>query len=258
MINIDTLAYSSKLKHKNPMEKIFLALLTMGVCLWADSIVVSLIVLSIMTWLTVCKGKTPLKIYSKLLLIPITFLSLGTLAIAVEINSYPQEMILSVGLLGMVIGISETGILSAVKVFLRALAAVSCLYYLSLSTPMSELLSALRKLKIPSLLLDLMNLVYRMIFIFLETVAVIHTAQKSRLGYVNLIASYRSLAGLVSSLFAQAYKKSDEMFTALEARGYRGEIHVLELPYENDRTSYIKAVIFNLLLIISVLFLNVL
>ena len=257
MINIDTLAYSSKLKHKNPMEKLFLALLTMGVCLWADSIVVSLTVLAVMTWFTVSKGKTPLKIYSKLLLIPVTFLSLGTLAIAVEVSSYPQEMILSVGLMGMVIGISETGILSALSVFLRALAAVSCLYYLSLSTPMFELLSALRKLKIPSLLLDLMNLVYRMIFIFLETMAAIHTAQKSRLGYVSLTASYRSLAGLVSSLFVRAYKKSDEMFTALEARGYSGELHVLELSYENDRTSYIKAVVFNSLLIIPGLFFNV-
>jgi hypothetical protein len=57
MFKIDKYAYASKLKRKDPMEKLIFAVLTLGVCLWADCIPVSVIILLLMAWVTVCLGK---------------------------------------------------------------------------------------------------------------------------------------------------------------------------------------------------------
>ena len=47
-----------------------------------------------------------------------------------------------------------------------ALSAVSCLYFLSLNTTMTDILEVLRKLHVPALLIELMLLIYRLFLYF--------------------------------------------------------------------------------------------
>ncbi|XCH79176.1 MAG: cobalt ECF transporter T component CbiQ [Candidatus Dehalobacter alkaniphilus] len=253
MINIDKYAYASKLNQKNPMEKITFALLTLCVCLWANSILLSLVVLLIMTWASVRKGGIPLPFFLKLMLLPMLFLILGVLMIAFQISNDPQQFVLSVPVFGTFLGFSKTGMETAVRLFFRALGAVSCLYYLSLNTPMVGLLSVLRKLKCPKLLVELMSLIYRFIFILMETAETMYTAQSSRLGYSSLKAGYHSLGALASTLFIRAYKRSEEIYTAMEARGYDGDISVLEETVPYSWKGFLPAVLMNAVMIVSVL-----
>lgn len=253
MINIDNYAYASKLKRKNPMEKVAFALLTLGVCLWGNSILLSLVVLLIMTWLSVRKGGIPLRFFLKLMLLPMSFLILGVLMIAFQISNDPQQFVMSVPVFGTFLGFSKIGIETAAQLFFRALGAVSCLYYLSLNTPMVDLLSVLRKLKCPKILVELMSLIYRFIFVLMETAETMYTAQNSRLGYSSLKAVYHSLGALASTLFIRAYKRSDEIYTAMEARGYDGDIEVLEELAPFSWQGFLPAVLINMILIGSVL-----
>jgi len=254
MVNIDNYAYISKLKNINPSEKLFFALLTMGVCLGANSTVISLAILLIMAWITVQKGGIPFKVFLKLMLVPLLFLIIGVLTIAITAADSPVSYIFSVRIFDTYLGVSKTGIVSATRLLFRALGAVSCLYYLSLNTPLIDLLSALKKLKCPILLLELMNLIYRFIFVLMETADTIYLAQNSRLGYSTIKSGYHSLGGLVSTLFVRAYKQSDELYTALEARGYDGgEIKVLEEQFQFGKAGYIKAAVINIFLIIAAL-----
>ncbi|MFZ5595829.1 MAG: cobalt ECF transporter T component CbiQ [Bacillota bacterium] len=256
MINIDQYAYISKLKQTSPMKKLLFALLTIGVCLWADSIIISLLVLIIMGWITVHKGGTPLVLFLKLLLVPMSFLIIGVLTIGINVSNNPAVFLFSVHVLGTHIGVSQAGIQNAARLFFKALGAVSCLYYLSLSTPMVDLLAALRRLKVPKLLVELMGLIYRFIFVLLETADTMFTAQNSRLGYSSLSSVYRSLAALASTLFVRACKRADELYTALESRGYDGELNVLEEPFQTHITEFIAPVAINLFLILTTLFLR--
>jgi cobalt/nickel transport system permease protein len=253
MLNIDKYAYASKLKEQNPLEKISFALLTLCVCLWANSILLSLVVLLIMVWVSVRKGRIPLSFFLKLMLLPMFFLILGVLMIALQISDNPTRFILSVPVFGTFLGFSQAGTETAIRLLFRALGAVSCLYYLALNTPMVDLLSALRKLKFPQLLLELMSLIYRFIFVLMETAETIYTAQNSRLGYSGLRAGYHSLGALVSTLFIRAYKRSEEIYTAMEARGYDGEIIVLEEPFPYSWMGFLPAVLINIILILTVL-----
>jgi len=250
LVNIDRYAYASRLKEIDPVQKVFFGVLTLGVCLWADSILVSLCVLLVMTGQSVVKGKIPLGDYLKLMGIPMSFLLLGVLAVAVEVTGNPQNMSAYLPFFGGYLGVSHMGLMVATGLFFRALGAVSCLYYVSLNTPMVDILSALKKLKCPQLFIELMLLIYRFIFVLMETAETMKIAQNARLGYVNVFVAYRSLGTLASTLFVRAYKRSEEMFTALEARGYTGEIHVLEETKEAHRQGYLMAVAINALLIV--------
>ncbi|UWG98460.1 cobalt ECF transporter T component CbiQ [Dehalobacter sp. DCM] len=253
MINIDKYAYASKLSKTNPMEKMALALLTLCVCLWANSILLSVTVLLIMSWLTVKKGGIPLPFFLKLMLIPMSFLILGVLMIAFQIVNDPHQFILAFPVFGFYLGFSKPGMETAIQLFFKALGAVSCLYYLSLNTPMVDLLSALRKLKCPQLMLEMMSLIYRFIFVLMETAETMYTAQNSRLGYSSLKAGYRSLGMLASTLFIRAYKRSDDMYTAMEARGYDGKIAVLEEIAPFSWRRFLATIIMNVGLITAVL-----
>jgi len=253
MFNIDKYAYSSKLRFQNPMEKLFCALLTLGVSVWADSIYISLLILCIMSWLTIKKGGTSPKIFLRLLLIPISFLIIGMIPIAFSISKDANRMVYSFSVFQSYIGISKIGAMQAIKIFFRSLGAISCLYYLSINTPMIDLLSALKRLGCPRFLVELMGLTYRFIFIIFEISNTMFIAQSSRLGYSNLKNGFRSMGALVSTMFIRSYKHAEDLYTALEARGYNGELNVLEGPYLSSFGGYIIPMVFNLLLIMATL-----
>lgn len=232
MISIDKLSYISQLRKVNPMEKFLFAILTMLLSIYLNNILTSVIVIILMGFITVYKGKIPLIPYFVLMLIPFGFLIIGVITIAINIGDYNSRTIFGVSILNVKFGCTSESIIESVKVLFRSLAAVSCLYFLSLSTPIIELLSVLKKLKVPKLFVELMSLIYRFIFIMLETVNMIYISQNSRLGYSNLKTSYNSLGKLIGALFLSSYKRSQDMYTALESRCYEGDINVIENTYK--------------------------
>ena len=253
MLNIDRYAYSSALKKQDPREKLVFALTTLGVCLWADSIIVASCICLIMTLITVLKGKIPLKFFLKLMFIPLAFLSIGVLTIAFDISSQKEQFIFAAEIFNRYMGVSKAGLLKATVIFFKALGGTACLYYLSLNTPMVDLLLALKKFRFPQLILELMGLIYRFIFVFMETASVMFTAQESRLGYTKLSLAYRSMGMLVSTLFIRAYKKSDELYTALESRGYEGDLQVLHEPFTSSLSNYFMIAGINSILVLIAL-----
>ncbi|RYD04039.1 hypothetical protein N752_16750 [Desulforamulus aquiferis] len=173
------------------------------------------------------------------MLLPMTFLLVGIIAIAVNIVQETSTLLWGVNLFSMTIGINYDSLYTAVNLFLRALAAVSCLYFLSLTTPLTEIISVLRRFKCPELLLDLMSLTYRFIFVLLETAEKIYTSQSARLGYASLRKGYQSTGSLATSLFVRTYKRSLDLYNTLEARCYNGKLEVLEQDYEVSKKIYL-------------------
>jgi len=254
MIGIDQLAFRSKLRNIAPGEKVFFAVLTLGVCLFAKSVLVPLIILGTMAFLVLIKGGVPFKDYCKLMFLPFSFLLIGVITIAVGISGDSQGLIFYVKIFGGYIGISKTGFASAFLLFFKALGAISCLYFLSLTTPMTDILNVAARLKIPPLIIELMGLIYRFLFILLETGATMLTSQDSRLGYSSVKASYRSLGALGATLFIRAYKRGDRVYTAMEARGYEGTLKVLEEEKPTRKLNYYLGLGYNIALMMLIFF----
>ena len=104
--------------------------------------------------------------------------------------------------MGCMSGLAPGGLRLAAEVTLRSLAATSCLVFLILTTPVAELVPMLGKLGVPRPVRELILLIYRLIFVFLERAFVGRQAQVARLGYDGPRRSIRSLGWLAGSLFS--------------------------------------------------------
>lgn len=207
-----------------------LVLLACAACLVARSWWVPFLVFILMMALTLGAARTPLRVYLRLLLAPAFFLLAGLLSVALSVSAgLPQEGYwVEIG--GVYLGFTGTGMAAARDLLWRAAGSVSCLYFLSLSTPMVDVIGLLRRCRVPVLFLEVMTLVYRFMFVLLETALAIRQAQALRLGYIAFGTAYRSLAVLAANLLLRAQQRSNVLYTALSVRGYHGRLDVLEAP----------------------------
>ena len=226
MLLIDKLSYQSKLRYVNASEKLVYSLLTLVLCVLSRSVKVAVLVFAVNGVLTVGKGGLPLFRYIKLLMIPLAFLAAGTAAVMINVSRIPMDAFALPAGEWYITGSCE-GIRCGLRLCITALSAVSSLYFLSLNTVMTDILCACRKLHFPSLLTELMLLIYRFIFVLFETASSITVSQQSRLGNRSFKTRIRSFGKLGSSLFILALKRSGALYDAMESRCYDGSIRVL-------------------------------
>lgn len=244
MIVIDKLCYQSKLRYENPGEKFAFALITLCICVMSRSIAVACIVLAVTGILTVWKGGIPVSRYLKFLTIPLAFLLLSTLAIVLNFKKTPLDLF-AIQLGSWYLTSSRAALQYAGQLILTALSAVSCLYFLAFSTPMPDILEVLRRLHCPKLLIELMLLIYRFIFILLNTASAISVAQECRLGNKDYKTALNSFGKLGSVLMIRAMSRSNRLYDAMEARCYDGSIRVLSETRPPKKKVIVAIVVFD-------------
>lgn len=224
---IDHYAYLSRMRSWNPQFKAAVAIVSLLFCIGADHEMVSGLVFLTMAAITILAGGYPWRNYITLLRIPIVFLLLGTAAIVTGFSPVPHgRAFLSVG--GVSLYLSEGGAELARGLILKALGALSAMYMLVLSTPASEIISVLRGLHVPKMILELMIMIYRFIFVMMDTQCCMKQAAESRLGYCDFKTSCRSFGRTAGNLFVVSLKKAGAYYDALTARCYDGELLFLE------------------------------
>lgn len=256
MLLIDQLSYSSKLRYKNPYVKAFFSVCTLMLCVITRSIIVSMITFLVMGSLTIIKGGTSFSHYNKLIKIPMVFIFLSTISIIVNISKVPLS---SVGfpVFGYYISISSDSCFFSARLFLTALSSVSCLYFLSLTTPMTDLLMVLDRLHFPPVLIELMMLIYRFIFILMEIANSLTISMKSRLGYKDFKTSCYSVGSLMAVLLLRSMQKASYLYDAMESRCYNGRINLLTNSYPITKKEIVFVGLFELMLLFIYIFLKV-
>ena len=139
-----------------------------------------------MSSFTIFAAKIPFSYYIKLLLLPSFFLLSGTLTILFSFakrDAILPPVLFSVKFRNWQVFISANNVDTVISLIFVVLSSISCLYFLTLTTPVQTILQVLRKLKVPQLLIEITEITYRFIFVFLETALKIYQAQNSRLGY---------------------------------------------------------------------------
>lgn len=255
MIIVDKLCYSSKLRRVNAEEKFAFAVLTLAACILSGSIAVTLPVLAATGVLTVRKGGIPLLYYLKLMAAPAVFLLLSTLAVIINVSKTPLHgFALPFG--SYYVTVSFRGLKQGARLILTALSSVSCLYFLSLSTPVTDILYVLKKLCVPDLILELMLLIYRYIFVMLRMASDITTSLHSRLGNHNLAAARKTFAAVAGSVFILSVRRSCALYDALEARCYSGTLRVLPENHPAKPSEIFCIAVFEILLYLAAIILK--
>lgn len=227
MISIDKLSYQSKLRDISADLKFSYAVLTLLICVITRWVPMALVVLSVNGYLTVMRGGVKRSRYLGYLGVPLAFLVVSTLSILLNFSQTPLDLF-AIPLFDGYVTASWAGLMQMLQLVLTALASVSCLYFLSFTTPMPDILGVLGTLHCPALVMELMLLIYRYIFVLLEVAHEIGVAQASRLGQRDYKTSVKSFVALVSAVFIRAMKKSTALYDAMEARCYDGTLHVLQ------------------------------
>ncbi len=231
---IDRYAYSNAIRELDPAQKGGLALIALLLCLALNQPAVGLLTLGWMFALNTLWARVPASVFGRALLAEAPFLLLSLVGVAVSVSLSPPLMpAVRIGPLWL--GSNAESVALATRLFTRALGCAAALNFLILTTPLLDLIELLRRLRVPETLIDLMSLTYRAIFVLLESLQRMATAQDARLGYAGPWRALRSAGLLGSQLFLDAYRRSQRLQMALESRGLAGPLRVLPLDYRRDR-----------------------
>ena len=121
------------------------------------------------------------------------------------------------------------GLAALLTILPRNLAATSCLLFLALTTPLPDLLSVLHRLRVPTIALELLLLVYSSIGALGAALARLNTAQESRLGSWRGRRGREVAALLGTALLVQVIERTHRQHQGLQARGWSGGT-LLSLP----------------------------
>jgi cobalt/nickel transport system permease protein len=230
-IQIDTLAYTNRLRWLPPEQKLLFASTVLIIATFAHPQVQVLIAVWMSVW-TIFYAGIPAKTYLRLLYFATLFwlTSLPALVInGVEISQghlVPSDAVSGLTFGSYFVYISHSGIEQALAILTRAIASLSCLYFIMLTIPFSELLQVLRRVGVPVILTELLLLMYRFIFVLLNTTAELWTAQQSRGGYRTFTTGMKSLALLIGQLLKRTLENYRQVSLSLAARGFNGELRV--------------------------------
>jgi cobalt/nickel transport system permease protein len=124
--------------------------------------------------------------------------------------------------------ITEQGARTAGLLFLRVTDSLSFGVLLVLTTPWNNLLAALRWLRMPSLIVDILGMTYRYIILLLHTANSMFLARRSRIiGGFSSGENRRWLTRALTTTMTKSQHLSEEVYLAMLSRGYQGEIRVL-------------------------------
>ena len=132
------------------------------------------------------------------------------------------------------LGIMKSDVFYALELMAVCIGSLSCLFFLSATTPLQDMIFLMRKSKSPWLFIELTVLIYRYIFIIGNMVSTTVLAQNCRLGNTTFKRKMKDMPQMITSVFIRALDKSNKMYEAMEARCYNGKIEVL---WESQKAS---------------------
>lgn len=232
---IDSYPYTNSLAKTSPTTKILFAASMLILSVLSPSPVVPITVFLIAVVLIILVAQIPGRFYLDLLIYPLMFAAVSCVFIALFFGNGTPLVQIAFPWFKWVI--YNNGIATAFTTFFRVLGAVSALFFLVLTTSMNDVFISLRKIRIPKILIEISLLIYRYIFVFMDVASKMNTAQKLRAGQTGWLKRIRSTSLLAGNLFIRTLEQGERTFIAMNARGYDGNIRVLEdQPKPNKAT----------------------
>lgn len=226
VFSIDILARRSALCSVNPALKVWSSVIVLMLCIAAQSPVMPLTLTLLLCFVTVQFGRISWHDYLSKFSLPAAFLLLSALALLWNFTPKAGGL-LDIPCFSGYLSILPAAQTAAQLVLARALGAMSCLYFLSLSTPIPEIIAVLRGAHVPNAITDLAILIYRYIFLLFDTYHRMRSAAESRLGFCGLRRSLRTTGQIYALLLSNSFHKASACFDAMESRCYDKEIRFL-------------------------------
>ena len=129
------------------------------------------------------------------------------------------------------VSISDAGLLRFGGIVARSLVSIQGAVLLTATTRFPDILHALRHLKVPAVLVSIIGFMYRYLFVLVDEVERLIRARAARSGRRPGLTGGGSLGWraavtghMAGQLLVRSLDRSDRVYNAMLARGYRGEM----------------------------------
>lgn len=135
--------------------------------------------------------------------------------------------------------VTHEGLQKITILCLRMGLSISWGYLLIMSTRWSEITFALRTLKVPAMIVSIMDMTYRYIFLLVRTASEMFEARQIRtVGKLSNKNNRRFIFRSIAVLFIKSTRISEDVYTSMLCRGYTGEVRALK-KYSIDKRDII-------------------
>ncbi|MEQ8466939.1 cobalt ECF transporter T component CbiQ [Coleofasciculus sp. E1-EBD-02] len=240
---IDTLSYKNNLRTLPPEQKLLFALAVLGIALIASPLTQVLISLWLAIW-TIGYAKIPIQSYLKLLGVSSLFFGMGLPALMIniiganQIDLVAHDQLGGIQLGGLYFYLSHSGWQEGVQIFIRSFACLSCLLFMLLTIPFLEIVQTLHRCQLPETIGDLLMLMYRFVFMLINTVIELQLAQQARGGYRTWKLAVKSTSLLVSQLLQRTIIRYQQFCLGLAARGFTDKFYWANGQHRNYSQRY--------------------
>lgn len=133
---------------------------------------------------------------------------------------------------------TDAGLLRFISIVIRSWLSVQMAILLTATTQFPDLMHALRHLHSPHLLVAIISFMYRYLFVLTDEAMRLLRAREARSarlpgrkGGGTLLWRAKTAGHMVGQLFLRSYERSDRVYNAMLARGYKGYFLTLN-PHE--------------------------
>jgi cobalt/nickel transport system permease protein len=211
---LDDAAWSSAWRRRSPGDKALLCLALVVCALvlppWPGSVLVGVTAVV----LALGPARVPARTFGRAVRLPLAFIAVGATTAVVQVD-------------GGGLGWAPDAAVRAGSLVGHALAGSAAVLLLAATTPMSDLLPALRRLRVPAAVVEVASVTYRLVFVLLESLRTIREAQTARLGYSSMRRSSRSSGALGAAVLTRSFDRARRLQAGLAGRGMETGLRVL-------------------------------
>ena len=153
------------------------------------------------------------------------------LAAVTVLFTIPGTAVATFSLFSRPITISDAGLIRFASIVIRSWLSIQGAIWLTATTQFPDLMHALRHLRVPRLLTAIISFMYRYLFVLADEAARLLRARQARSaapiggkGGGRLLWRARVAGGMVGQLFLRSFERSERVYNAMLARGYRGQL----------------------------------
>ena len=211
---VDDAAWASTWRRRSALDKLLLCgglvVCALALPAWPGSLLVGLVVVL----LALGPAGVPPRTFGRAVRWPVAFIAVGALTAVVSVD-------------GGGLGWAPDAAARAGSLVGHALAGSAAVLLLACTTPMSDLLPALQRLRVPAAVTEVASVTYRMLFVLLDSVRTIREAQTARMGHATVRGSLRSNGALAAAVLTRSWTRARRLQEGLAGRGLESGLHVL-------------------------------
>ncbi|SFP16770.1 cobalt/nickel transport system permease protein [Geodermatophilus dictyosporus] len=211
---VDDAAWASAWRTRAPLDKLLLCggLVVCALVLpaWPGSVLVALTAVA----LALGPARVPARTFGRAVRWPLAFVATGALTAVVSVD-------------GGGLGWAPDAAARAGDLVGHSVAGGAAVLLLATTTPVSDLLPVLRRLRVPAAVVEVASVTYRLLFVLLDSLRTIREAQANRMGYSSVRRSYRSSGALAAAVLTRSFDRARRMQEGLAGRGMETGLRVL-------------------------------